>query len=173
QITNFTKEIMTESERIIPFSRQGDVPKVIQTENFVAMMDVVQREALKLKKSSNMVAIIGRNQEICEEAYLSLYKKMDVKLVHMGNQKLSEGIMILPSYLAKGLEFDSVIVLDASEKTYPSSADKTLLYTICSRAMHDLVAVSNGEITPLFKTIPNHLYEFETLSVKTQLPSDL
>jgi DNA helicase-2/ATP-dependent DNA helicase PcrA len=172
QITNFTKEIMTESERIIPFSRQGDVPKVIQTENFVAMMDVVQREALKLKKSSNMVAIIGRNQEICEEAYLSLYKKMDVKLVHMGNQKLSEGIMILPSYLAKGLEFDSVIVLDASEKTYPSSADKTLLYTICSRAMHDLVAVSNGEITPLFKTIPNHLYEFETLSVKTQLPSD-
>ncbi|WP_088841039.1 RNA polymerase recycling motor HelD [Listeria sp. ILCC797] len=172
QITNFTKEIMAESDRIIPFSRQGNVPKVIETENFVAMMEVLQEEALKLKETSNMVAIIGRNQEICEAAYLSLYKKMDVKLVHLGNQKLSEGIMIIPSYLAKGLEFDSVIVLDASEKSYPTSADKTLLYTICSRAMHDLIAVSDGEMTPLFKVIPSGLYEFEKRLSKSQMPSD-
>ncbi|EUJ31247.1 UvrD/REP helicase [Listeria floridensis FSL S10-1187] len=159
QITNFTKGIIQAEENIEAFSRKGNLPKLIESQSFVAMMDAVYEEALRLQKTGKMIAIIGKDQEICEEAYLSLYKKMKVRLVHMEHQKLQEGVMIIPSYLAKGLEFDGVIALDASSATYQHENERTLLYTICSRAMHELVVTANGSLSPLFDGIPSKLYE--------------
>ncbi len=164
QITNFTKGIIQAKEEIVPFAREGSLPKLIETEDYVEMMEQVYEEANRLVEKSNMVAIIGKNQEICEAAYLSLYKKMKVRLVHFEHQKLQEGVMIIPSYLAKGLEFDSVIVLDASNEAYRLEEERTLLYTICSRAMHDLVVTSNGTKSRLFSDIPEELYQFEKIS---------
>ncbi|CRH23084.1 hypothetical protein BN1423_700012 [Carnobacterium maltaromaticum] len=68
-------------------------------------------------------------------------------------------MIILPSYLAKGLEFDTVIVLDASANNYQLESERTLLYTICSRAMHRLIVTSHGAISPLLADIPSDLYQ--------------
>ncbi|MEN2666272.1 ATP-binding domain-containing protein [Listeria aquatica] len=95
---------------------------------------------------------------------------MKVRLVHFEHQKLQEGVMIIPSYLAKGLEFDSVIVLDASKEAYALEEERTLLYTICSRAMHDLVVTSNGSKSPLFSEIPEELYRLENKRHSSRLP---
>ena len=63
------------------------------------------------------------------------------------------------SYLAKGLEFDAVIVWNANDQQYHGNDERQLLYTICSRAMHELSLVSIGGTTSLLDQVPTDEYE--------------
>lgn len=47
--------------------------------------------------------------------------------------------MVMPSYMAKGLEFDVVLVYNVSKENYKSDYDKRLIYVACTRALHQLV----------------------------------
>ena len=58
--------------------------------------------------------------------------------------------VIIPSYLAKGLEFDSVLVYDASEKNY-SESNYNLLYVVATRALHKLSLYYTGELCNIAK----------------------
>ena len=58
----------------------------------------------------------------------------------------------MPSYLAKGLEFDAVIMWDASKAAYHEEDETQLVYTIASRAMYKLDLVYAGEKSPLLPT---------------------
>ena len=58
-----------------------------------------------------------------------------------------EGIIITTAHLAKGLEFDEVIVPFASARTYRTEVDKSMLYVACTRAMHQLTLTYSGELT--------------------------
>ncbi|MBP3886017.1 MAG: ATP-binding domain-containing protein, partial [Olsenella sp.] len=52
--------------------------------------------------------------------------------------------------LAKGLEFDHVIVPDAQAEVYPDTPlARRRLYTAISRAMHEVDVISQGTMTPL------------------------
>ena len=55
------------------------------------------------------------------------------------------GVMVVSSHLAKGLEFDYVIVPDASSKDYCTDVDRHLLYVACTRAMHRLCLCYSGD----------------------------
>lgn len=59
-----------------------------------------------------------------------------------------EGILITSSYLAKGLEFDLVIVPDATAEEYSCAKDRQILYIACTRALHELEIFYRGNITP-------------------------
>jgi DNA helicase-2/ATP-dependent DNA helicase PcrA len=54
----------------------------------------------------------------------------------------------IPSYLAKGVEFDAVIIYDASRKSYGKESERKLFYTACTRAMHQLNLYVKGELSP-------------------------
>ena len=51
--------------------------------------------------------------------------------------------------MAKGLEFDVVIVYDVNKENYSSDFDKKLLYIACTRALHRLVIYYKGDISAL------------------------
>ena len=60
------------------------------------------------------------------------------------------GITIAPILLAKGLEFDGVIIYNASDKQFTADAhDAKLLYVALSRAMYYLHILHQGKLTPL------------------------
>ena len=60
------------------------------------------------------------------------------------------GIVVVPLKLAKGLEFDRVIIPDASARTFPESdIARRRLYTTISRATRHLTILSNGDLTEL------------------------
>ncbi|SHJ67631.1 HelD family protein [Propionispora hippei] len=62
------------------------------------------------------------------------------------------GISIVPVALAKGLEFDAVVVWNASATEYPPEPlTRRLLYVALSRAMHNLHILYQGNLTPLLK----------------------
>ena len=61
---------------------------------------------------------------------------------------VEEKIMIIPSYLAKGLEFDAVIVSNASAGQYAES-ERNLFYVVLTRALHKLEIYHTGDYTTL------------------------
>lgn len=50
--------------------------------------------------------------------------------------------------MAKGLEFDQVVVPDADNSNYQNEVDRGLLYIACTRAMHRLNLLYVKEKSP-------------------------
>jgi DNA helicase-2/ATP-dependent DNA helicase PcrA len=65
---------------------------------------------------------------------------------------------VLPAYLAKGLEFDSVLIHNAGAAVYGRENERKLLYTACTRALHTLFIFYTGSLTPLLSGIDPELY---------------
>ena len=69
-----------------------------------------------------------------------------------GDSLPDEGIVVVPLKLAKGLEFDRVVIPDASARTFPESdIARRRLYTTISRATRHLTILSNGDLTERFR----------------------
>ncbi|CAH8704812.1 AAA family ATPase [Paenibacillus melissococcoides] len=60
-----------------------------------------------------------------------------------------EGIIVASSHMAKGLEFDHVLVPFCDADNYRTEMDRGLLYIACTRAMHMLTLTYSGEASPL------------------------
>lgn len=71
---------------------------------------------------------------------------------------MKRSIMIIPAFLAKGLEFDRVFAWNIGQNFY-SEQDKLVLYTIVTRAMHELFVVSTGENSPLLELADKTTYK--------------
>jgi len=84
-----------------------------------------------------------------------------LRLITKETLTFAKGISIIPAYLAKGVEFDAVLVYDASIQTYNRENERKLFYTVCTRAMHRLRLYAAGEITPFMRAIDPDLYELE------------
>lgn len=74
----------------------------------------------------------------CKAVYSEL-RKQDRKLTLIGKEDVlyPERTAVVPSYLAKGLEFDLVVIADPVE-SFKSNAEKRALFVSASRALHKL-----------------------------------
>ncbi|WP_413536616.1 RNA polymerase recycling motor HelD [Carnobacterium divergens] len=158
EITNFTKGILMDDSLIEPFERLGELPELVVTQSNRSWLNNILKQAKKYETDSQLTAIIGKTKKECDYLYHQLKEVLSVNLISFENQQLAEGIMIIPSYLAKGLEFDTVIVANASNKNYSLEEERTLMYTICSRAMHRLIVNSFGDASFLFDNVSPELY---------------
>lgn len=160
QITNFTRHLLTNGEDIIPFNRQGDLPHIYVKAGVDAAVEQVKVQTELNLADHETTAIIGKTLKECKELSEKLSEVgVQSTLIRTENQRLVKGIIIVPSYLAKGLEFDSVIMWDASQACYPDESDRQLVYTICTRAMHRLTVVATETLSPIFDTVPTEKYE--------------
>ena len=67
-----------------------------------------------------------------------------------GGRLPAEGAVLIDLGLAKGLEFDRVIVADAQVQEYPGDdLSRRRLYTAVSRATKEVTVFAQGELTPL------------------------
>lgn len=71
------------------------------------------------------------------------------------------GVCIIPSYLSKGLEFDAVILCDASQEVYRETnlTDMHLLYVAMTRALHRLDVLYDGALAAPLRSTPSHQEE--------------
>lgn len=60
-------------------------------------------------------------------------------------------MIVCTAHLAKGLEFDQVLVPEVTDRNYCTSMDRNLLYVACTRAMHRLVLTHAGRLTPMLE----------------------
>ncbi len=157
-IIEFTRELLENGENIDPFNREGAKPIVIEKNNredlIIAIIDKIQT----LQEHYQTLAIICQSEKESEEVYQLLNNKLDVQLVNKRSNEYHEGIVLIPAYLAKGIEFDAVLIFNGSDELYGSEDVRNLFYTACTRAMHVLYIYSLGEVTSFIRNVPNHLY---------------
>ena len=95
------------------------------------------------------IAIICLSAKECEEAYATLGQACGAKLITTTSTVAEQGVVIISSYLAKGMEYEAVIVYNASNAVYGDQSLRRTFYTVCTRAMHELKLFSIGERTRL------------------------
>ena len=150
ELTNFTKQILRQGEKIEAFNRKGPKPDIWgrkTDEEAVAILSNVLRDNEKHKMTT---AVITKDLASAKFVHKMLEDRGEkATLIATANQRLVDGTLIIPSYLAKGLEFDAVIMWGASKENYHRLDETQLVYTITSRAMYKLDIIYTGEKSPL------------------------
>jgi DNA helicase II / ATP-dependent DNA helicase PcrA len=144
QIVEFTKKFAPGGDIIEPFEREGEPPKIV---TLVDDMDL-QAELINIinhlkDQEFETISLICKTLEESNHIYSLLKDKIVIKQIKEDTYSFEKGIVVLPVYLAKGIEFDAVIIPDASKEHYNQESDRTLFYTACTRAMHSLTIVTN------------------------------
>ena len=148
-ITTFAKALLPDGDQIEAFNRPGDLPKVVIRYDEAVAFKALAHE-LKLELATNgTVAILTKSTAEAKLVYQKLHADFDLTRLTDTDRSLPKGVVVLPIYLAKGLEFDSVIAYNVSAENYPDEQLTGTLYTIASRAMHHLTLLCIGAASPL------------------------
>ena len=99
------------------------------------------RDIEYLKNISKSIAIITKNDSEASYVYDLLKDDFSAALID-GFSHIKRDLVIVPAYVAKGLEFDSVIIYTDVDNKY-SNDDKYLFYVACTRAQHNLIVYNN------------------------------
>lgn len=150
EINSFAKQIFPDTAKYSQIDRHGDEVKITKQASFDAEKIIDRAE--ELKKSYNTVAIICKNitETLLYKEIIQNRKNPNLFRMVTKNDNIfvSDKIMIIPSYLSKGLEFDAVIVSNASSKNY-NEDERNLLYVVLTRALHKLELFYTDELSKL------------------------
>ncbi|MGW9674823.1 HelD family protein [Streptomyces koyangensis] len=96
------------------------------------------------------LALVTRSRTRARALHDLLSRKLDGIALATADARgvLAHQVVVVPVALAKGLEFDAVIVPHASAEEYRAPADRALLYIACTRALHHLTVTHTGAASP-------------------------
>ncbi len=138
---------------IEPIIRHGKEVTLIEKSDDKSMVSEVV-EIIKDSKQSayDTIAIICRSVEetIKVKEMLGPYVELEHLKDDIEEMTFTNGVMVLPIYMTKGLEFDAVILWNPDEDNYlMSDEDAKLLYVAITRALHELYVVYQGNLSEL------------------------
>ncbi|MEK3877288.1 RNA polymerase recycling motor HelD [Paenibacillus sp. FSL M7-0420] len=149
EIVEFTRAMIPGGEKIVPFNRRGEEPLLTLVDSEDDLLSSVEQDVLKLHAEGyHYVAVICKTAEESAQVHRELEKRLPVRLVTKETPNFQKGTLVLPAYLAKGVEFDAVIIYDGSAEKYGREHERKLFYTACTRAMHLLHIYSLGQPSP-------------------------
>ena len=150
EILNFSLKFIEQSSQIKSFNRNGDSPKVYIADNSEIFIDEIVKE-IKLcqEKGFQSICLICKTEKNSIYLFNKIKHKLDIQLIKNGSVSDLQGVFILPVYMSKGLEFDTVLICDADSQNYHDEDDKNLLYVACTRALHKLSLFCENEVSPL------------------------
>jgi DNA helicase-2/ATP-dependent DNA helicase PcrA len=150
EITAFAQAIL-ENAGIIALERHGPPPTVRGfASNPEEAAEIVGLIADFRKTEHRSMGIICKTQAQANYLWGQL-KGTGAHLLTDESTRFPDGIMVTTVHLAKGLEFDEVIVPFVSAGNYRTEFDRRLLYIACTRAMHELHLLFTKEMSPLIK----------------------
>ena len=135
-----TKQIMTYANKFISSNiesseiRDGSevVEKTVTTDDELTNNILNAFNDFK-EKGYESVAVICRSYQQTKTIGNLIRKKTFVNIISSEDMIYSGGNIVIPSYFAKGLEFDCVIIIDDGVIGY-----NKLKYVMASRALHEL-----------------------------------
>ena len=148
QIFDFLNKII-DNKGINTVNRIGKEVETVEFDSESMMIEKLVEEINNYKGKS--LGIITKSFKDSKRLYNKLKDKCNVNMLNYNGKDIKRGIVIGCIFLTKGLEFEKVIVMDASENNYCSKIDTNYLYIACSRAMHELSLYSVGNLTKLIK----------------------
>lgn len=150
EITDFARLLLPDGDKVIPFSRHGEKPKLLVANDQVDALATLQTELAKMTSQKQTVAVLtARQAEATTVAHYLKRVGIDAHLLTDSDSQLpAHGVAVLPIYLAKGLEFDAVVAYDTSASAIDDRQATGIIYTMASRAMHELTLISIGQQSP-------------------------
>ena len=134
-----TKEIAKFANDLVGFenvefvNRHGEQPIVYKcSEQINVIKDIIE-------KDSNLehIAIVCKCKKEAKEIYNKLKKVVDCKLLEEP-EDYNQRILVTTCAMAKGIEFDGVIIPNCSSDNYRNTIDKNIIYVSATRALHKL-----------------------------------
>ncbi|NOU77563.1 helicase [Paenibacillus sp. LMG 31459] len=162
EIVEFTKPLLPGGEAIVPFERRGRKPVLTKLESHEMKAERIVKDLATLQAEGyTSIAVITKTAAESIEAYKKLTAggAAELRLITKNTPTFEKGVQVIPAYLAKGVEFDAVLIYDTSTQTYQRENERKLFYTACTRAMHVLQLYTTGEWTPFIREVDPALYE--------------
>jgi len=162
-----TVEIMEAANKVIgrvkdknfikaqPVIRHGEEVRIIKKDS---IKDIAEEIKMKIQEFTGIglktIAIICKTLEECKTMQNLLKKVENIHLLTGKEDYYQSGIVIVPSYLSKGLEFDAVLIVNANDKMYTEDElDIKLLYVSMTRSLHKLYIYFEGKPSPLLEDV--------------------
>ena len=162
EVSRFATDILRHASFPIyptePIIRHGEEVDIIQCVNRDDNIEKIANKLDRWNEQYETVAIICRDvreaeaiaESLNDDKFKDRHNYSYVNLFSLKESDMSQHILVLPIEYSKGLEFDAVIISDASKEAYPyEDGYAKLLYVAATRALHELAVCYTGELTGL------------------------
>ena len=152
EITSLAQKIQANNE-LEPIMRHGEQPEILPFKNTEEETTGLVNLISDFRNSGyTSLGIICKTETQAKALAQKLQVHTDnISLLSSLSSAYTKGIVVTSAHMAKGLEFDEVIVPQADNQNYHSTIDKSMLYVAVTRAMH--------KITLTYSGIPNRFIE--------------
>jgi len=143
-----SEEIISYTNRILNLNhisaiRRENKKEVLFRDDINDLKQQIINDVNILKKEYQSIAIITKTDEQTENLFELIKNDIDIFKMGQHTEEYKRDLIILPSYIAKGLEFDAVIVYTDKNDSYTES-EKYLFYVACTRAQHQLIVYNQN-----------------------------
>lgn len=122
-------------------NRNGEDPKVYSSSNQTdTIKNIIEKECCNFEH----IAIICKCNKEAKTLVKELKQKIDCKLLEEP-EDYEHRILVATCATAKGIEFDAVIIPNASTDNYHNTIDKNIIYVSATRALHKLFFTTSKE----------------------------
>lgn len=155
EITEFARNIQANDE-LEPVARHAEPPLILKfgcaEDEISGIADLINAFKASDRKSLGIVCKtesqakgISERLKACTDGVCFLSSR---------GHTFVQGIVVTSAHMAKGLEFDEVIVPRVDNETYCSRMDRGMLYVAVTRVVHELTLTYNGEVSGLSPRFP-------------------
>jgi DNA helicase-2/ATP-dependent DNA helicase PcrA len=136
-----------------PVIRHGEAVSVYVLADMATIAAAIDEDIKRIVADGfHSIAIICKTEAECHE-FGQMLNSHPV-MITGGETEYPGGLLLLPSYLTKGLEFDAVIIANATPGNYTADPlDIKLLYIAMTRALHRLKIYAVNEVTKLIRNV--------------------
>lgn len=123
--------------------RNTSIPVEFRTEN--NLKEQLISDIKNLKKNNKSIAIITKTDTEATKIYKLLKRDLEeLTLIAHNSKAFSRELVVIPSYMAKGLEYDATIVYTAKDNSF-TYKERYLYYVACTRSQHHLIIYNQKE----------------------------
>ena len=135
QILEFSAGFLENPANVESFCRDGVPPETYKAETVNELDQLILQEVETcLNGGYESIALICENQKAANELHKRLSKKlpeqMEISAVKDNGESPKSKVFTIPLYMAKGLEFDGVLIVNITDRQH--------LYIASTRALHRL-----------------------------------
>ena len=145
EITDFAQKIRTNTD-LEPVARHGKKPQVIhyknEKEELSGILDLISVYRKSIYKSLGIICKTETQAKVIADEFKQYAD--DIHFLSNQSSAFVQGIIITSAHMAKGLEFDEVIIPQVDDRNYHSEIDRSMLYVAVTRAMHRLTLTYSG-----------------------------
>lgn len=146
EIIEFTNQILG-LENACSVRKNNTMPVTLRSVPKEQAINQILQDIEEMKKNGiKRIAIITKNNAETLELYDNLRDQLeDINIIEQSAKNGIGNMVILPSYISKGLEFDGVIAYTEENHEYQEK-DKYLFYVVCTRAQHNLTVYNQNTL---------------------------